>query len=183
MASFSVGDARKVDFPDSFADAVLLFGPMYHLTEQKDRLKVLSEAHRVLKPNGIVFVAAISRFASFMDGFYKQFLHDPIFTQMIFQDLTTGQHKNLSDNLSYFTTAYFHLPNELQEELVKIGFKNIEVKSIEGPLWGHNKIDFFLEDDEKQRVLMDFLEKIENEKSIIGASSHIMAIGRKQAKD
>ena len=182
LASYSVGDARNVEFTDSFADVVLLFGPMYHLTEHKDRLKALSEAYRVLKPNGIIFVAAISRFAPFMDGFYKQRLQDPAQNRLISRMLETGQHKNLTEDPSYFTTSYFHMPEELQAELAKSGFKNIELKSIEGPLWGQDKINFLLEEDEKCQILMGFLEKLEDEKSIIGASSHIMAIGRKHEK-
>ena len=50
LASISLGDARKLDFPD--AEAILLFGPMYHLIRKKERMAALSEAFRVLKPMG-----------------------------------------------------------------------------------------------------------------------------------
>jgi ubiquinone/menaquinone biosynthesis C-methylase UbiE len=46
------GDARSLEFPDRRADVVLLFGPLYHLTEEKDRLRALAEARRVLKKRG-----------------------------------------------------------------------------------------------------------------------------------
>src|SRR5438093_969106 len=32
LASMQVGDARSLDFPDASVDAVLLLGPLYHLT-------------------------------------------------------------------------------------------------------------------------------------------------------
>jgi ubiquinone/menaquinone biosynthesis C-methylase UbiE len=48
--SATLGDARKLAFPDRSADAVLLLGPLYHLTERADRLAALREAHRVLRP-------------------------------------------------------------------------------------------------------------------------------------
>ncbi len=51
-------------------DAVLLLGPLYHLPERADRLAALAEARRVLRPGGVVFAAAISRFASMLDGLF-----------------------------------------------------------------------------------------------------------------
>src|SRR6202000_3468363 len=68
IASCAVGDARKIEQDDASADGVLLLGPLYHLTERADRLKSLREAHRVLRSGGHVFAAAISRYASLMDG-------------------------------------------------------------------------------------------------------------------
>lgn len=44
---------------DSF-DVVLLFGPLYHLHEEADRLRCIEEAKRVCKPDGRIFFAFIS---------------------------------------------------------------------------------------------------------------------------
>ena len=44
---------------DSF-DVVLLFGPLYHLHEEADRLRCIEEAKRVCKPDGKIFFAFIS---------------------------------------------------------------------------------------------------------------------------
>lgn len=49
LASIEVGDARSLKRPDASVDVVLLFGPLYHLTERADRLTALQEAHRVLR--------------------------------------------------------------------------------------------------------------------------------------
>lgn len=38
-------------------DITLLFGPMYHLFSFEDKLQALSEAKRITKPNGLIFVA------------------------------------------------------------------------------------------------------------------------------
>lgn len=44
---------------DSF-DAVLLFGPLYHLHREEDRQRCIQEAKRVCKPDGKIFFAFIS---------------------------------------------------------------------------------------------------------------------------
>ncbi|MDE5965090.1 MAG: class I SAM-dependent methyltransferase [Eubacterium sp.] len=52
------GDARNLDCIESGAyDIVLLLGPMYHLYNDVDKHKAISEALRVCKAGGIVFVA------------------------------------------------------------------------------------------------------------------------------
>ena len=44
---------------DSF-DVVLLFGPLYHLHDEADKLQCIEEAKRVCKPDGRIFFAFIS---------------------------------------------------------------------------------------------------------------------------
>ncbi|HEY1821343.1 MAG TPA: class I SAM-dependent methyltransferase [Trebonia sp.] len=39
-----VADARELDLPDQSVDAVLFLGPLYHLTEQPERVRALREA-------------------------------------------------------------------------------------------------------------------------------------------
>jgi predicted SAM-dependent methyltransferase len=46
----------------------LLLGPLYHLTESHERLDALREAFRMLRHGGLIFAAAINRFASLYDG-------------------------------------------------------------------------------------------------------------------
>ena len=52
------GDARDLSFlADNTYDVTLLLGPMYHLFTREDQHIALSEAIRVTKPGGIVYVA------------------------------------------------------------------------------------------------------------------------------
>lgn len=52
------GDARNLSFiEDASYDVTLLLGPMYHLYTKADKLKALSEAIRVTKPGGLIYVA------------------------------------------------------------------------------------------------------------------------------
>ncbi len=64
----AVGDARELDLDDESVDAVLLLGPLHHLPSAADRLQVLREARRVVRPGGTVFAAAVSRRGARLDG-------------------------------------------------------------------------------------------------------------------
>ena len=77
LASCRVGDARALEMPDETADVVLMLGPLYHLTDAGDRAGALREAARVLKPGGWLFAAAISRYASALDGLARDLLRTP----------------------------------------------------------------------------------------------------------
>jgi SAM-dependent methyltransferase len=173
--SFQVGDARAIPFDDGIADAVLFFGPLYHLTDSGDRLRAIREARRVLRAGGVLLAVAISRFASALDGIGRGLIGDPDFVRILEQDLKTGQHRNETTNLEYFTTAFFHHPDELKLELVEGGFPSPRLCAIEGPLWTVPE----LTTAEQQQKLIATVRAIENEATLIGASAHIMGIAVK----
>ena len=179
LASAEVGDARRLGHADASADAVLLLGPLYHLVEKEERLACLREAHRVLRPQGLLWAAAISRFASLFDSLSAGFFDDPAFAPILARDLEDGQHRNPTDNPIYFTDAYFHRPGELSRELLAAGFRIVQFAAIEGPGWIARDFDRVWNDPRQRERLLAIVRKVESEPSILGASSHIMAIGRK----
>lgn len=66
-------------FEDEIYDITLLLGPMYHLFSSEDKLKALSEAIRVTKKGGIVFVAYCMGDASVLSyGFVRGRVHEII---------------------------------------------------------------------------------------------------------
>jgi hypothetical protein len=72
--------ARRLSLRGQLYRAAVTWGtsrPMYHLTTRSDRIKSLREASRVVRPDGVVAVAAISRFASLCDGLARGFFFDP----------------------------------------------------------------------------------------------------------
>jgi ubiquinone/menaquinone biosynthesis C-methylase UbiE len=178
LASIAVGDARQLDFADSMFDIVLLMGPLYHIIERTDRITALSEARRILKQGGIVITVGISRYASMMDGFIGNLVEDPDFVQIMNQDLTDGQHRSHADE-KYFTTAFFHLPDELLAEVVESGFSNCQLFAIES--FG----DYIPELPAKwtnvqfQQTLLKTICKVEGDSAMMGISPHIMAVGVK----
>ncbi|MBO5509165.1 MAG: methyltransferase domain-containing protein [Lachnospiraceae bacterium] len=54
------GNALKLKrFSDASFDVTLLFGPMYHLINDSDKIQALREAKRVTKPGGYILVAYV----------------------------------------------------------------------------------------------------------------------------
>lgn len=179
LADARVGDARRLPFADGSADAALLLGPLYHLTARRDRLLALREARRVLRPGGAVFAAAISRFASTYDGLFRGLLDDPEFEEIVERDVVDGQHRNPSGRPGWFTTAYFHLPQELAEETTEAGLSVEALVGIEGPGWLVPDLEAWLEDPARRPKLMAAIRRVETEPSLLGAGGHLLVVGRR----
>ena len=128
-----VGDARQLDAADERYDAVLLMGPLYHLTDRRDRIDALLEARRVLRRGSVLFAVAISRYASLFDSLRFERHDDPAFASIVERDLDDGQHRNEENVDGWFTTAFFHHPDELEAEIREAGFELDSVVGIEGP--------------------------------------------------
>jgi ubiquinone/menaquinone biosynthesis C-methylase UbiE len=177
IASCSVGDARSLDRSDRSADAVLLLGPLYHLIDAGDRRSALQEAFRVLVPGGLLFAAAISRFASALDGLVLDFFADPKFGQIVERDLAEGIHENTTGKLDHFTTAKFHRPEELAAEIEVAGFSEVAVLGIEGPGWLVPDFDQRWQDSRRRQDLLRTARALEAEPSIQAVSAHLLATG------
>lgn len=179
LAGAHVGDARSLPLPDDSADAVLLLGPLYHLIERGDRLKAIAEAARVCRRGGLVIAAAISRFASTLDGMREEYLEDPVFRAIAEQDRRTGRHLNPTGHPAYFTTAYFHRAEELSEEFAAAGLAHLETLGVEGPGWLLPDLEARLEDDTRRETLLGALEAIQAEPSLLGVSAHFLSVARR----
>jgi ubiquinone/menaquinone biosynthesis C-methylase UbiE len=182
ICSCAVGDARELAFGDAAADAVLMLGPLYHLVEKADRVRALREAFRVLRGGGLVFAAAISRCASALDGVARDLFRDPRFAAIVKRDLECGQHRNETENWDYFTTAYFHRPEELAAEVAAAGFRCDGVVGLEGPGWMLADFDQRWADARQREDLLRVARALESEASIVGMSAHLLAVGRKDGR-
>jgi ubiquinone/menaquinone biosynthesis C-methylase UbiE len=180
LASCDVGDARATPFRDAAADMLLLLGPLYHLPSAADRARALTEAARVLKPGGRLFAAAISRWASALDGLTRDRFQDPDFVAIVDTDVREGQHRNPTGRLDYFTTAYFHRPEDLRREVEDAGFEVDGVFGIEGPGWLLADVQARLDDDRRRADLLRVARLFESEPSLLGISAHLLAVARKR---
>jgi SAM-dependent methyltransferase len=174
-----VGDARRLREPDASWDAVLLMGPLYHLTDRASRLTALAEAARVARPGGLIAAAAISRFASLLDGLRQGLLTDPEFAALVERDLREGQHRNPMPDRhpGWFTTAFFHHPDELAAEVRDAGLELEAVLAVEGPGWLFQ--DRWADPAQRDSILRA-ARAVEREPTLLGQSSHLLAIAHRR---
>jgi SAM-dependent methyltransferase len=174
-----IGDARSLWLGDRSCDGVLLFGPLYHLTERNERIGAIQESCRILKAGGYLFAATITRVASFTDALRRDLLGDSAFLSIVETDMETGQHRNPTDDISYFTDAFFHQRSEIRAEVEAGGLQVVAQLPIEGlgilakdfdSLWGH---------PQKRIVLLDLLARAETMDEVNAFSAHYLTVGRK----
>lgn len=179
LASCRVADARALPEATDSAAMVLLLGPLYHLVQADDRRAALSEAARVLRPGGVLLAAAISRWASVLDGLARELLRDTEFAHIVERDLVDGHHRNPTDRLDYFTTAYFHRPDDLRREVMDAGFDVEGLYGVEGPGWILSDLVDRWDDPARRAILVHVARVLESEPSVLGCSAHLLIVGRK----
>ena len=142
-------------------------------------MRTFREARRVVRPGGVVLAAAISRFASTIDGLYQGLLTDDEFEAIVERDVRDGQHRNPTAKPGWFTTAYFHLPGELREEAREAGLDVTGLFGVEGPAWSVPDLDAWLDDPARRTKLLAAVRRVETEPDLLGASSHLLLVGHR----
>jgi SAM-dependent methyltransferase len=173
-----LGDACGLTAGDATVDVALLLGPLYHLVERTDRVRALREAARVVRPGGVVAVAAVNRFASLFEGLNHGFLFEPDFRAIVERDLLDGCHQNPEQHPHWFTTAFFHRPDELLSEIHDSGLDLVELVGVEGmAYWMPGLRDRWDTDDGREAILFA-ARAVESEPSLLGLSPHLIAVAR-----
>ena len=176
LASYTCGDARELPYRDRQFDLALVMGPLYHLQDRADRLRCLLEAKRVLKDGGLVICEAISRYANLFEGFQCNLVDDERFIGILNENLTTGKHT--PGDTPYFTTAYFHMADELAGELEEAGFAEIALVPVEGFASAFDA-NAYLENEQSAELLLKYIRETENIRELFGVSGHFIAVGKK----
>ncbi|MER7335404.1 MULTISPECIES: class I SAM-dependent methyltransferase [unclassified Micromonospora] len=172
--SATVGDARRLPLADACADATLLLGPLYHLTERADRVAALREAARLTRPGGLVVTATISRHAPLMD-LTRQGRVDDRTRPALLRAYATG----VNDVGSGFTTAYFHRTGEVLDEFEAAGLPRPDLYGVQGPLWPLLSVTGGPESDGPLFAeVLHCATLYERDPEVIGASVHLLAAAR-----
>jgi SAM-dependent methyltransferase len=172
----AVGDARSLGLPDASMDAVLLLGPLYHLTRRADRIEALREARRVVRPGGPVFGAAISRWAARYDGVLRLRLYEqvPAVLEAIGPLERTGVLPPLGPGQF---TAYTHRPGQLRDEFGLAGLVATDVVSVECGAYLLPDLKERMADPAARQVIMDSARALERVPELMGLGSHLLATG------
>ena len=167
-----LGNALNLEMiEDESFDVTLLFGPMYHLLSEEEKLKALLEAKRVTKKNGVILVSYyMNEYAVISYGFIKKNI------------LKSIENQELDEN--------FHVINKKDDlySMVRIedidslnrqaNLQRIKIIASDGPSNYLRVILNSLSDEEFTKFLEYHLSICERS-DLLGASGHLLDILKK----
>lgn len=166
-------------YKDQSFDVVLLFGPLYHLTEKAEREKCISEVSRVLKKGGKVFASFIPHLSGSI-ALVQRFCWSPdqVDINSLEECFASGKFKNLSDK--GFQEGYYPASEEIENLFTANGFEKELLRSIRG--FGYEKEDVIFKFKNKNvfSKILDLIDSTAEEKSIIEMCGHAMYVGVKK---
>ena len=135
FGAVELGDATDLRaFDDASFDAALLLGPLYHLRSEEQRAQAVSEAQRVLRPEGVLFAAFLSRYSVVRYAAKNrpgQFTDDPNLIESI---LDQGHADSERADATFLNGCYFVDPAEVQPFMERCGVETLAVLGCEGVL-------------------------------------------------
>lgn len=162
-------------FADESFDVVLNMGPFYHLIEKDDRDKCLSESLRVLKKGGLLVTAYIPRFYVFQ---YVAMQDEKYLDSRLAEQLIKTGVLRHDDEKCFWTDTYYSSSEEMEHLYSQYGLTVIDHFAQDGLSPQFSKaVDQW--NDEQFRTWFDYHYSICREKSLLGASNHVVIIGRK----
>jgi ubiquinone/menaquinone biosynthesis C-methylase UbiE len=175
--STSVVDATDLSLyeTESF-EVVTCLGPMYHLTDEKDREKCIEESLRVLKPGGLLAIAYINKHYILHGVMVNQKKY--LTNSFVESILNTGVNKD-GDKECFFTVAFFTTPTEMEAFIGKFGVEIIDHAGTDGiSSLLRNSINE-LSDDEYDAWVSYVISSC-RDKNILGISNHGLLICKKK---
>lgn len=172
-----IADARDLrEVTENPFDAVLLMGPLYHLIEKADRILALKEVFDRLRVGGIIFSSFISRFGTLSDLIKSlpAWIEDqPKAWSMI----ENGRRPKGYPRGGF--RGYFARASEIAPLHTTLGFETLILAGVEPVIAADD--DSYNKLEGKQRELwLDLLFALSTERSIIGASRHLLYVGKKK---
>lgn len=166
-------------FDDESFDVVLNMGPFYHLITEEQRNQCIDECIRVLKRDGILVTAYIPKFYVFqyIAMSNRKYLDSTLAKQLI----ETGISKH-SDKKSFWTDTYYSSKEEMEQLYASRNLKIIDHFAQDGmaPLLS-NQVDQWNESEFD--VWCQYHYDVCREPSILGASNHVIIIGKKSFEE
>jgi len=170
------GDAREVgNFIKGEFDHIFVMGPMYHLLDEKDRIKALNEAVSLLKKGGLLYVSFILMFAGMIFGMK----HAPEMllseSEQIFIDTVL---RGTSYGGDAFTKAFFIYQKDILPFMDKFNLEKKHLFGQEGIL-APCEINILNQSPEVIDKWVEIAEKLCERDELLSYSEHAMYIGQK----
>ncbi len=176
-----VADACDLSrWPDGSFDAVLSLGPFYHLPEPADRDRAARELARVLRPQGLAFVALIPRYAflrrTIAIADERSHVAQPEFVERLLEHGIF-----LNDIAGRFTSGYGVHPNEVMPFFARYGFTMRALLATEGiaPDLQGALAELATHDPPTYRAALGVIIRTASDPSILGLANHLLYVGHK----
>jgi SAM-dependent methyltransferase len=174
-----VADARDLSEIEGMGfDAVLLMGPLYHLVVEEDRKTAVKEAFDHLRDGGVIFSSFISRFGILGDLLKKkpEWIERKSEVRSVIERGSDPEDLPRGGFRGYFATVGEIAP--LHEE---VGFETSLVAGLEPAISADDESYNRLQGAQRQ-LWLDLLYEVSREETIIGASRHLLYVGKKPKK-
>lgn len=157
-------------FKDNSFDMALLFGPMYHLINDEDKLKALNEAKRVVRPGGIILVAyCMNDYSIVRYGFKENNILDLVKSGKVTSDYRV---KPTEDDLYDYVRL-----EDINRLNSQAGLERLQIIAPDGPADYIRQVLNAM-DDETFKIFMDYQLANCERPELLGASSHTVDILR-----
>jgi S-adenosylmethionine-dependent methyltransferase len=178
IASIDEVSATSLEiYGDGSFDAVVAFGPFYHLLAGQERRLAARELFRVLRPSGVGFIAFVPR-QSGLRGLIERAAQSP--EQVPMGALTStaagGVFRNGAD--SGFQEGYYPTVQELCELFETTGFSIREVVSLRG-LADMREVALATLSDEVRSEAEQVLDQFARDPAVVAMGGHAVMVVRK----
>ena len=163
-------------YEDNTFDITLVLGPLYHVFKKEERQRVIDEAIRVTKKDGIIMYAFILTDITILDWGFKR-------NELV---KNFGNDKMINENYKAINKPeyifYMSYLDEVEQELNKETITIEDYIATDGP--GRLIADTINNmDNENYKHYINYHLSVCNRKDLIGYSGHILAIAKKEIKE
>ena len=161
---------KKIE--DNSFDITILFGPMYHLISMDEKIKALSEAKRITKNDGYIFISyCANEYAIITHGFI-----DNNIKESIKENLVDENYKITPKVNDLYSFVRIEDIDYLKE---KVNLKREIIISQDGPS-EYIKKTINKMDNETFKIYLDYHFKTCERKELLGSGRHILDILKKE---
>ncbi|MEG2609767.1 MAG: methyltransferase domain-containing protein [Bacilli bacterium] len=158
-------------FNDKSFNITLLFGPMYHLISEEDKVKALAEAARVTTDDGYIIISyCMNEYALLTYGFKENNIIDCLDNNMVDSDFHI-----VSKEKDLYSFVRLEDINKLNE---KANLKRVKIISQDGPTEYMKSLVNNMSDD-VYKVFLEYHLKTCEREELLGASRHLLDILKK----
>ena len=166
-------------YEDNKFDVVLLFGPLYHLLEEAERIQCIKEVYRVLKKDGLVFASFIPYLSGSTAIIDRYFRHpEQVTIKNLKEVFDSGRFNNAVTK--GFQEGYYPTSLEIENLFKENNFDKIIITSIRGVGYEKENNLYNIQDKKMFDEIMNIIEKTASKKEIIETCGHAIYIGKKQ---